>query len=78
LSAEELARLEFKHSFRRSSRGNLWRKEDDLTVSVFSRTEGGYKFCIAAGEEWRPSYSKNIYETEDEALEALFTELCGF
>ena len=63
----------FVSGFRRSKRGNLWRLYDGATVSVFSRDDGFFGWCVAGGEEKR--YSRSGYETEEEAMSALVFEL---
>ena len=40
-------RAEFKAGFRRSRRGNLWRTWEGLTLTVFGRADGRYRWCIA-------------------------------
>jgi hypothetical protein len=69
---------EFAAGFKRSKRGNLWRRWADrdggeLTLTVFPR-RGGY-FAYAIADEDGPAFSPRCYETEEEAIEALWREL---
>jgi len=68
------ARNEFSADFRRSARGNLWRRwGDDLIVSVFSRERNyklRYAWCIAGPDDDR-RFSPCDYAGEGDALDAL-------
>lgn len=65
------------HGFRRSRRGNLWRRLPDgraATVFAYDRDGWhGYKWCVGDGVNTR--YGRRVYGTEDEALAALLGEL---
>jgi hypothetical protein len=70
-----LARYEeFAEGFTRSARGNLTRRCDGLTLTVFARN-GEYAWAIADGHEVR--YSPVRYEEEGDALVSLWDELSG-
>lgn len=55
--------------WRRSGKGNLWRKRNDLTLSVFGYRDA-YKWCVSSGEEDQ-TFSPHLYDSEEDALEAL-------
>ena len=60
----------FAARFRRSRRGNLWRKYGDMNLTVFPSTfDDGYSFCIADRDV---TFSDDSYATEEEAIEALW------
>jgi hypothetical protein len=52
----------------RSRKGNLWRKWDGMTVSIFPR-RGGFAWSIT--EDDSPQYSPSQHETEEDALDDL-------
>lgn len=64
----------FETGFRRSKKGNLWRQYDGQTLSVFPRSDDTFGWCIASGDDDK-QFSSRGYETEEEAIEALATEL---
>jgi hypothetical protein len=75
---ERQALLEaFCEGFTRSRKGNLWRLWDDGEGRVVNLTvfwnRGGFVWCIASADD--PRYSADRYETEIEAIEALWWEL---
>ena len=63
--------------WKRSKRtGNLWREWSRMTLTVFRREgESSYRWSIANGES--PRYSKFTYNTEDEAMGSLWSEVEG-
>jgi hypothetical protein len=70
----------FAAGFKRSKRGNLWRRWADryggeLTLTVFPRRGGSFAYAIAAGD--RPVFSTQNYETEGEAVGPLWRALGG-
>lgn len=56
----------------RSSRGNLCRQWDGLTLTVFSRG-GGFGWSYKDEDEGELRYSKTMYECEEDAMMALGT-----
>jgi hypothetical protein len=64
---------DFHRGWKRSLKGNLWREYDGKRISVFP-CEDGYKWCIAYSKDER-QYSRTVYDSEEEALEALKEEL---
>lgn len=60
----------FIDGFRRSRKGNLWREYDGETLTVFPSVDGGYVYCRVGPDGKR--YSTRDYETEEEALWALW------
>lgn len=68
---------EFETGFRRSKRGNLWQQRDGASLTVFERADGWYGWCVA-GPEGDKRFSSSAYETEDEAMGALFDEVREF
>lgn len=58
---------EFDRGFRRSSKCNLWREYQGLTLSVFRRTNGRYAWCIAEQGDER-KYSPTSFDSEEDAL----------
>jgi hypothetical protein len=70
----------FAAGFRRSVRGNLWRRwagggGRELTLTVFPRRGGSFAYAIA--DEDGPAFSTQSYETEGEAVGALWRALGG-
>ena len=66
----QLAEFENLTAWRRSARGNLWRKWNDMTVTIFYRGRR-YHWSIAAGQDVEVSYSPGSYGDEEEAMSAL-------
>jgi len=63
----------FEAGFRRSRRGNLWRRlPGGRTVTVFAK-DGGYAWCVA-GEDG-PTFSPGGYDSEADAPAAAWEEL---
>ena len=56
-------------AWRRSAKGNLWRRWEGKSVTVFRRADGSYGWCFAGCRFNR--YSEYPYETEEEAIEFL-------
>jgi hypothetical protein len=72
--AEQMARgREFVQGFQKSRRGNLWRRWNGVTLTVYQQGSGYYGFCIASEEG--PQFSARSYETEAECLDALWVAL---
>jgi hypothetical protein len=67
-------RSAFEACFRRSKRGNLWRKWEGLSVTVFRRPGGGWYGWSIANEDG-PRFSPGGYPDEERALEALWDAL---
>ena len=68
----------FVAGFKRSVRGNLWRpwaggRSGRLVLTVFLRRGGHYDYVISDGD--RTAFSTRSYETEQEAVEAVWREL---
>jgi hypothetical protein len=64
-------RLPLPLGWKRSRKGNLWKRLDDgRTATVFARPDGrGFSWCLHDGE--RPRYDPAAYELECDALDAL-------
>jgi hypothetical protein len=60
--------------FRRSKRGSLWRRYDGLSLTVYLG-KTGYRW-VSSGPDGR-TFSRRSWESEEEALSALFSELEG-
>src|SRR5262249_1457315 len=69
----EMAQDLFEREFMRSRKGNLWRRLDDLHLSVFRHPDGKYRWSIA--DEDGPHFGIVPYRTEGEALEAVWEHL---
>jgi hypothetical protein len=68
--AERFAqRQEFENSFQRSRKGNLWCRFGSQTLTVFSKPEGGFGWCISYGK--RLKFSPSAFDEEDEAIGSL-------
>jgi hypothetical protein len=60
--------------WKRSSRGNLWRKFLGVTVTIFRDKESGeYKWCISDSDG--PRYSHESFESEQDAIVSLGCEV---
>jgi hypothetical protein len=67
-------RKRFKRGFRRSYRGNLWRRYRGFAVTVFKReADGYYAWCCSQRGEAR--WSRDRYPDEEAALEAVWQEV---
>lgn len=67
---EEAAAFQsFRDRFHRSKRGNLWRRFDDRTLTVFLRNDGLFGVCIASADG--PRWGEAGHVNEDDALWAL-------
>ncbi len=62
------ASKKFASSFKRSKKGNLWRRYQNRTLVVFARQESFAWGQFSADKE---EYSSESFETEDEAIEDL-------
>jgi hypothetical protein len=69
----EAAMRQFEAGFTRSKAGNLWRKWDGDTVTVFKR-HGRYSWVIATADDEK-QYSPETFATEADALSRLSFEL---
>jgi hypothetical protein len=67
-------RAEFAAGFRRSRKGNLWRRYGGRTLTVFGGVDS-FSWCIADGERRR--FSRGSYDSERSALSALWCEVEG-
>lgn len=65
------AMRDFRDGFKRSKRGNLWRNFRGLTLTVFRRA-GDNWFAWSIADEEGPRYSPHAWETEEEAIGALW------
>ena len=67
----------WRDGFRRSQRGNLWRKDGDrvLTIFAYRQNKGRYGWCIATDDG--PRFSRSKFWTEEQAIESLWTEVEG-
>jgi hypothetical protein len=65
-------RAEFEAMFARSRRGNLWRKFGEGILTVFSKPDGRFAWCIASDEG--PRFSPRAYDEECDAVAALADE----
>jgi hypothetical protein len=63
----------FAATFKRNNRGNLWKRHSGMILTIFSREDFGFGFCIRGQS---PKFSAS-YPTEDAAMEALFHALDG-
>ena len=61
------ASAEFKAAFKRSHRGNLWRRYEGRTLTVFKR-EGDGRYAWSIADENGPRFSRESFETEEDAL----------
>jgi hypothetical protein len=69
--AQVAAEERFASEFRVSAKGNLWRRYDNLLLSVFRSRWGGWSWCISEeGEE--PEFSKGRFKSQEEAISDLF------
>jgi hypothetical protein len=65
-------------TWKRSHKGNLWRRWGGLTVTVFKNKDDLYAWCIAGSKaDGRPRFSRCHWVTEDEAVEAVLNVLEG-
>ena len=69
----EWAEFESPSAWKRSRKGNLWRRWNGLNVTVFKRDDGYFGWSIA--NEEGPRYSPGRFETEGEAMNALGSNL---
>jgi hypothetical protein len=73
------ALADFKAGFRRSRKGNLCRLYGGKMLTIFPRRSDGYfAWCVAGASDEPPSFSAGGYETEEDALSALWFELEGW
>lgn len=64
--------------WKRSRKGNLWRRYCSKTVTIFSRPLGGYGFSISFGKHTeKPEYSNLPYMNASEAMAGAFDRLDG-
>jgi hypothetical protein len=68
IALAEIDAFENPAAWRRSAKGNMYRQWDSMTVTVFCK-RGMWGWCVADAEETR--FSRNEYETEDDAKMAL-------
>lgn len=59
----------FRETFDYSKRGNLWRKWNDLILTIFTDNWGRYSWC--ASNDGGKSYSQRKYNSEEDALRSL-------
>ncbi|KKN04011.1 hypothetical protein LCGC14_1101740 [marine sediment metagenome] len=64
---------EFRESFARSRKGNLWRHWEGKTLTVFKRKDGYFGWCVSDSEGTR--FSRGAFEEEVDAVDALADEL---
>lgn len=57
--------------WRRSRKGNLYRRWLDMTLTVFQRQDQLYGYCISP-RKGPPRYSAGGYGTEDQAMAAMW------
>lgn len=68
---------EFRSMFTRSAKGNLHARDDTTSVTIFPNPRGeGFKWCIYLTGGDGPQYGPDVFATETEALEDLFSLLC--
>jgi hypothetical protein len=65
---------DFLRGFGRSRKGNLWRKWDGVTLTVFLRTQGGYAWCVSGGGD-STRFSPGTFDGEGDALRDLYREV---
>ena len=70
----ELAEFADRTYWSRSSKGNLTRKWEALSLTIFKHRDGHFNWCIYE-EEYGPRYSTSRYEDEVEAMDSLGYEL---
>ena len=68
-----LAAFEEPTAWKRSKKGNLWRKWDDVTLTIFKRPGKCFGWCIVDGDDQQ--YSPDKFESEEDAMSALGYEL---
>ena len=61
-------------NWRRSSKDNLCARLDDGTLVTVFEADGQYGWCIANGDG-PPEFSDQHWETEEEARDAVITQL---
>ena len=76
-AAALVERTEFQHPifWKRSKRGNLWRRWRELIVTVFKRDGDRFGWSIADGEG--PRFSSRAFDTEADAMSSLAEEIVG-
>jgi hypothetical protein len=67
---EAVLRKQFAAGFRRSRRGNIWRKYDESTVTVFKRDDERFGWCISRSED-DVEFSPDDYASEEEAVDSV-------
>jgi hypothetical protein len=65
-----LQRLGFASGFRRSAKGNLWRKWGEATLTVFARRDGRYGWVVA--DEHGPTFGTEAFADERDAIADLW------
>jgi len=63
-----------RSEFRRSQRGNLWRKMDGWLLVVFERQDGQFGWVISR-DGYEPRFSRRNFDSEDAALDDLVDEI---
>lgn len=63
--------------WKRSAKGNLYRRWGALTLTVFARGSGRYGYCISFRGSAAPRFSPTSFATEEEAVDAVRIELEG-
>lgn len=63
------AEFESPSAWGRSTKGNLCRQWDGVTLTIFKRDDECFGWCIADGEETR--YSSGKFDSEEEAMGSL-------
>jgi hypothetical protein len=74
--AEALTRALFMTGFMRSKKGNLWRRWQGTSLTVFARKDGKWSWVIV--DESGPKFSRHAYAEKDDALAALFRAVQDF
>jgi hypothetical protein len=64
---------DFASGFRKSAKGNLWRKWNGETLTIF-RKPNGFGWCIA-GPEGKTRFSKQRFDRQDAAMRDLWSEV---
>jgi hypothetical protein len=75
--AQQEALDDFASGFRRSAKGNLWRRFDGKVMTIY-RGRHGYGYCIAQADQEQDSapatFSRRRFGSEEEAISALWQE----
>jgi hypothetical protein len=60
--------------WRLSAKGNLWRRHGPFTLTVFTRRDGLFGWCVAGGKKDPPRFSPGGYQSPGEAVYVVTAE----